>query len=638
MSSFDVAVSALSNQRSRLELLGTNIANINTPGYKTSRMTFVETLGAIVNVTRSPFTQGALEFTGNATDLAINGNGFFVMKKGEETVYTRSGAFFIDSNGKLGNADSFVVQGWVNNAVDGSSSNTGANQLQDIVIDPNLIMPAKTTENVYLSGNLNAGLTPQAEVWMTSGTFTTKAILASGSSITFPLDVTATNNQLQIQYDPPTGDGSPVEITLTEQSYADLDSLVTEINTQIGNSSVLDGNVEAYAEGGFLKFRAIDGESGTGLTLRVGTNDLLSTLGFTDGQVATSGNLASELTPINDLLQVHSNFIDGDTLNISGSDSAGASLARTFTFGSTEDGTTLGDLVTVMNDVFAGSSTVTLRDGQIVMTDDVPGESESQIALAVGNASVGEKISLPSFTNSVPGFTGRVTTSMIVYDSLGASHNLTLEFTKTENDGEWTWTITGSDNETMVSGATGKVLFDTEGNFISLQHDGGVDALTFAPGDGAATQTINIDGRGSEGFSGISQYDFSSTIHSREQDGRKTGSLNGFQIDADGLIFGSFTNGEKMELGQIALAKFNNPSGLQKVSGSNFVDTIDSGIAQIGAPNSLDSDVESGSLESSTVDLTEELTSMIEAQRSFQAAARVLSTYTDFLEETVRLG
>jgi len=86
------------------------------------------------------------------------------------------------------------------------------------------------------------------------------------------------------------------------------------------------------------------------------------------------------------------------------------------------------------------------------------------------------------------------------------------------------------------------------------------------------------------------------------------------------------------------LAKFNNPSGLQKVSGSNFVDTIDSGIAQIGTADSISSNIEASSLESSTVDLTEELTQMIEAQRSFQAAARVLSTYTDFLEETVRLG
>ncbi|NIA18593.1 MAG: flagellar hook-basal body complex protein [Simkaniaceae bacterium] len=638
MSSFDVAVSALSNQRERLELLGTNIANINTPGYKASRMTFVETLGAIVNVTRSPFTQGSLEFTGNATDLAINGNGFFIVKKGEDQVYTRSGAFFIDADGKLGNADGYVVQGWVNNSISGARDNSSASQLQDIVIDPNLIMPAKTTENVYLSGNLNAGLTPEAEVWKTSGTFTTKAILTGNSAITFPLDVTATNNQFQIQYDPPTGDGSPVELTLTNQTYNDIDAFVTEINAQIATSPVLTENVEAYNDGNTLKFRAIDGESGTEITLRLGTNDMLVSLGFTDGQVATSGNLANETTPINDLLQINGDFVDGDTLNVSGSNNAGTSLARTYTYGTAEDGITLGSLVTVINALFAGSSTAVLDEGKIVLTDDIPGESESQIALAVGSSSVGEKISLPSFANSTPGFTGRVTMSMVVYDSLGASHNLTTEFTKTENDGEWTWDVAASDNETMVSGASGKVIFDANGNFISLQYDGGVDALTFSPGDGAATQTIKIMGRGAKGFSGMSQYDFSSTLHAREQDGRKTGSLNGFQIDVDGAIFGSFTNGEKMELGHIALAKFNNPSGLNKVSGSNFIDTIDSGIAQIGSPNSLDSDIESGSLESSTVDLTEELTSMIEAQRSFQAAARVLSTYTDFLEETVRLG
>lgn len=637
MSSFDVAVSALSNQRKRLELLGTNIANINTPGYKTSRMTFVETLGAIMNVTRSPFKQGALEYTGNPTDLGINGSGFFIVQKGNERVFTRSGAFFIDANGKLTNADGYVVQGWMS-SVDTSNEAQSSAQLTDITIDPNLIMPAKTTQNVYLSGNLNAGLSPEAEVWSTSSAFTTKAILAS-SGISYPITVTAgVNDQFKIQHDPPTGDGSPVELTLTAGTYSDVDSLVTEINAQIDANDTLTGNVEAYNDGGVLKFRAIDGESGTEITLRLGTNDLLTELGFTDGQVASSGATATEDTEINDLLQVNSDFTDGDTLNISGTDRDGTSVARTFTYGSLGDGTTLADLIAVMNATFSGSSTIALQDGKIVMTDDIPGDSESQIAISVGSASVGQKITVPNFTNTVPGFTGKVTTSLVVYDSLGASHNLVAEFVKTANDGEWTWSITGAENETMISGSTGKVTFDTGGNFISFQYDGGVDAFTFSPAGGAATMTIKINGRGGDGFSGISQFDFPSTLHSREQDGRKTGSLNGFQIDADGSIYGSFTNGEKQMLGQIALAKFNNPSGLQKVSGSNFTDTIDSGIPQIGAADSLGSDIDSGSLESSTVDLTEELTQMIEAQRSFQAAARVLSTYTDFLEETVRLG
>ncbi len=641
MSSFDVAVSALSNQRERLELLGTNIANINTPGYKTSRMTFVETLGAIVNVTRSPFQQGSLEFTGNPTDLAINGSGFFIIQKGDQRVFTRSGAFFIDSDGKLGNADGYVVQGWMNN-IDGSTGSTkSSTQLSNVIIDPNMIMPAKTTQNVYLSGNLDAGLTPVAEVWKTTGTFTTKAILTS-SGITYPLTVTSgSNDQFKIQHDPPTGDGTPETITLSAGVYNDVDSLVTEINAQISNHVNLVDKVEAYNSDGVLKFRAIDGESGTNLTLRSGTNDLLAYLGFVDGSVATSGDVATEDTEINDLLQINQDFVTGDTLNISGSSSDGTSVARTYTYGdsgSGYDGTTLGDLVLVMNATFSGSSTVTLENGEIIMTDDIPGESESQISLAVGSPSVSNKITIPTFSNSVPGFTGRETTSMVVYDSLGASHNLILEFTKTANDGEWTWQITGSDEEKIVSGGTGRVLFDSNGNFISFQYDGGVDGLTFAPGDGAATQTIQIHGHGSEGFSGLSQFDFVSSVIAREQDGRKTGSLNGFQIDTDGSIYGSFTNGEKQKLGQIALAKFNNPSGLQKVSGSNFVDTIDSGIAQIGTADSISSNIEASSLESSTVDLTEELTQMIEAQRSFQAAARVLSTYTDFLEETVRLG
>ncbi|MCD6440931.1 MAG: flagellar hook-basal body complex protein, partial [Candidatus Marinimicrobia bacterium] len=172
MSSFHIPVSALRRQQQRLELLGSNIANINTTGYKSSRMTFVETLGTVTGISKTLFKQGALEFTGNVTDLAIQGKGFFVVRNGEEQLFTRAGAFSIDSNGKLINSSGFALQGWagsIGSLVGGAIDE--ASPLGDIIIDNNLVIPAKASENLWLTGNLNAGLESLTEVWSSGSQF-----------------------------------------------------------------------------------------------------------------------------------------------------------------------------------------------------------------------------------------------------------------------------------------------------------------------------------------------------------------------------------------------------------------------------------------------------------------------------------
>lgn len=635
MFSFHIPVAALEKQQRHLEILGENIANINTPGYKIRRMTFLETLGTVDAIDQVQFKQGGITYTGNPTDMAINGNSFFVIKKGEESVYTRSGAFRIDASGKLVNNDGYVVQGWMEN-ITASGVGQGTSPLGDIIIDSNLVMAAEATQNVWLSGNLNAGLNSIAEIWTSGSQYTKKAFLES-SGITFPLTVQAgVNDEFTITHNPKYQEAYSETITLTAGDYNDLDSLITEINDQINNSDGLSGNVEAINENGTLKIRAIDGLSGTILTLNSGTNDVLADLGFTDDAVSISGELATESTNMNDLLQITSNLIDGDKLHIDGKKADGEEVAALFTYGSANSGITLGDLLGVINDAYSGSTEAEIEDGKIILTDVEEGDSATTISLTADADNVGQ-VTVPSFVNTTVGVTGRVSTSIVVYDSLGKSHNLTIDFIKTQDEGTWAWTITGAGDEEIIRGGSGRAVFDNSGNFLSFIYDGGVDAVTLDPQNGASQMTLRIHGEAYEGFTGISQFDSVSTLHGRNQDGRKSESMNGFRIANDGSIIGSFGTGEEIKLGQIALASFKDPVGLQKTGNGYYVATDVSGIAHVGTPESQNATIEPESLELSTVDLADQFTKMIEAQRAYQAASRVISTFEQIFEETSRL-
>ncbi|HCK98762.1 MAG TPA: hypothetical protein DHW42_01460, partial [Candidatus Marinimicrobia bacterium] len=423
------------------------------------------------------------------------------------------------------------------------------------------------------------------------------------------------------------------EITLAGGTY-NIDEMVDEINTKIAANDNLSGLVEAVASGDALKFRTIGAAAGTDLTLNSGTNDVLGDLGFTTpGATATSGAVATGITDINDLLQTTGTLEGGEIFKIEGTDSNGNAISVDYSY---TLGHTLNDLLDVINDAFAGKATAALVEGKIVLTDAVVGDSQTTINITADTDNAGV-ISIPGFINTVEGYTGRITTSAVVYDSLGKGHSLTMEFEKTENSCEWLWNLSCSGGEDILSGGSGKAIFDSDGNLISFTYDEGANKLSIDPKSGAGQMDIVIHGGATEGYSGISQFDSVSTLLSRDQDGRKSGSLKDFYVDSEGSVIGLFTNGEDLKLAQVALAQFNNPSGLMNAGGSNYIATAESGSPKVDAANNLGATIESGSLEVSTVDMADQFTKMIEAQRSYQAAARVITTFDQILEETTRL-
>ncbi|WAP51665.1 flagellar hook protein FlgE [Arthrobacter sp. ATA002] len=164
-------------------------------------------------------------------------------------------------------------------------------------------------------------------------------------------------------------------------------------------------------------------------------------------------------------------------------------------------------------------------------------------------------------------------------------------------------------------------------------------SLTFSEGKltGPANPTLTVDGVAVD-LSGITGYADVDTVAVTAQNGRSAGTLDSWSMAADGTLIGSFSNGSKQALGRIVLAGFTNPSGLEKVGGSSYAATANSGAAVIGGPGAGGNGaVTAGSLEMSNVDLSQEFTNLIVAQRGFQANARIITTSDEVLQELTNL-
>ncbi len=217
------------------------------------------------------------------------------------------------------------------------------------------------------------------------------------------------------------------------------------------------------------------------------------------------------------------------------------------------------------------------------------------------------------------------TTSVTVYDSLGAAHTATVYFIKDAVPNTWNTEIQIDGN--AVSGAT-PVVFNPDGTLQSPA--GGLMPLgAYTPSTGAADIVMGLD------FATASQFGDAFGVNSLSQDGFTTGRLTGVSVDAEGIVFARFTNGQSTSLGKLALANFVNPQGLQQLGDTAWGESFQSGDALLGEAGTASfGNIQSGALEASNVDLTAQLVQMITAQRNFQANAQAIST-ADTITQTV---
>lgn len=350
-----------------------------------------------------------------------------------------------------------------------------------------------------------------------------------------------------------------------------------------------------------------------GLGMTVGTLDTI----FTQGNIETTGQNSDLAIQGNGLFIVKK---DGQTL-----------FTRVGTFQLDANGKFVnpgngailqGKMADSAGNIPSGTK---LEDLKITLDQKSPAQATSNIRFA-GNL------------NSAAATGDTTDSSISIFDSLGNRQTLTLTFTKTANANEWTWAANMPAPATITGGGSGTITFNTDGSIATFTYNGGTSALAVNPGTGAANLNIVLDAGTPGIFAGITQTEGTSNISPREQDGYGSGALSNITIDQNGRIQGTFSNGTVITLAQIMVAEFNNPQGLMKAGENMYSVSDNSGIAAILTPGqSSQSKIVSGALEQSNVDLADEFTRMISAQRGFQANARVITTSDEFLNEIVNL-
>ena len=215
-----------------------------------------------------------------------------------------------------------------------------------------------------------------------------------------------------------------------------------------------------------------------------------------------------------------------------------------------------------------------------------------------------------------------VTGTFTVYDSLSKEHTINTTFTKTASN-TWSFAATDAAGTTLtVSPSSSTIKFKTDGTIDTTSLP---TQIAYSP-TGANAMTLKLD------FSGLTQYGGESTLKTNA-DGYPQGSLTKTTIGSTGRITGTFDNGQSQDLGQVALASFTNPAGLDKAGETLFVKSSNSGTVSVGIPGSGGmGSTTSGSLEMSNVNLSDEFSNMIITQRGFQANSKIITTSDEMLE------
>jgi len=245
-----------------------------------------------------------------------------------------------------------------------------------------------------------------------------------------------------------------------------------------------------------------------------------------------------------------------------------------------------------------------------------------------------------------PANTANFSTTLTVYDSLGNSHTLDVYFRKTA-DNAWDYhaLVAGSElnppTTTNVEVGTGSLAFTSNGALNTVTT---TTAISVNFGGGAtAAQAITLDfgtpiSAGGTGLDGTTQFASPSSVSSQSQDGYASGDFAGVAVDGQGVVTGLYTNGQKIAMAQLAIAKFRSNDGLGRAGQNLWIETRDSGTAAFGtAASGGRGAVSAGALEGSNVDLAGELTEMIESQRSYTANSKVFQTGSDIMDVLVNL-
>jgi flagellar hook protein FlgE len=310
-----------------------------------------------------------------------------------------------------------------------------------------------------------------------------------------------------------------------------------------------------------------------------------------------------------------------------------------------------GQLVTSDNMPVQGWTTIDSVTGKVVTTG-VPGDITIPPGVLRPPIATSQFQTLTNLDGNATAGT-EFTTSVQVYDTLGTPHVVTITYSKTANAREWSYqmSVPGEDVATgtpgtpyaiTAAGASGTVLFDDQGRLFSVNGTNPPADVTFtmplAWSNGAAASTFTWDLVDANGVGSLTGFDAPSATSSKTQNGSAAGMVDNVSILPDGTIQATFGAGQTVAVGRLAIASFNNPKGLVKLGANRYGESQAAGLPNIGEAGTGGRGTLIGSaLEQSNVDIAQEFTQMILAQRGYQANSKTITVSDELLLDTLQL-
>jgi flagellar hook protein FlgE len=608
-------VSGLQAHSTWLDVIGNNISNVNTVAYKASRLEFADQisqqmsyasgadtgsgiggvngeqigLGTRVQSIQTLFTQGTAESTGNSSDVMIDGDGFLISNVAGKDFLTRAGNLTTDGAGNLVDASGGMIQGWraVSKFTTHEISSIGALQ----VTDASLQLDTATAPSAI---QITTGMTCPAKATSTM-TFTGNldaALKATDSAHGGLLDLGSINAQSGLAAAPVVANAAKIPLTQCTFNVAKAALVGTPAAYAAAASSMSLNQLENLADPAVAPAaqNVVTGVVETGVGIAVARTNLYM---FDNAQEMASNPPAVTFTQ---------NVYDSN--------------------GNAKEITYMAWQVNDQGDAGVNATATGTQAAYAWYAFDTTGGAKAISANLVGGTGITE-----TYDRGVAG--SNYTGDLLYFNTDGSLASQGDVVNGTVNQAAAHLYLTPLSAGVSPIPTVGAEIMDVTQNFgtSGILTQGKRDGLY---SDAAGTYTL---------VNGVNTYVPNQSASCSKQNGYGEGTLQSYSFDTTGKIQGSFSNGQTIVLGQLAMARVDNPEGLTKAGGDYYVSSANSGNTYVGTAgeNGIGS-VVGGELEGSNVDLTTELTNMIIAQRGFEVNAQVVTTENQELQTLVHLG
>ncbi len=657
----NTAVAGLQAQSFALQNISGNVANSETTGYKETNTSFQDLVsaatvaqttanGVIANSVATNSVQGTIQSTQISTDMAINGNGYFVVSQPTGTAdnqpvfsgvsdYTRAGDFQLNSGGYLVNSAGYYLQGI---PIDAATGNPVGSSPQVLQFDDDFI-PAQATTAIQYQANLPstpssglivgtdfeanplAGAPAAAVVTGKGATLQPDAIATLTGNVSLTTATTLTSLGIGAGDQITINDGTNTPTTYTVPAGTPtVDDLITAINAANGGSTL---NVTAKLSGGASGDLVLTGSNGLASVTVTATGTDGTALGLPPG--------ANAAQPVNLLTQ--GAVAQGDTMTIT----VGNGTPQTITFGTNTGAgqvATLAQLQTAIGGISGLTGTVDTANGDVSLTSNSQIVLDSTPAALLSEFGITNDAAYPAndtviandettFTNeSVDG--GSITS----YDTEGNPVNVQFRWAET-SAGSWQLFYQSNSNATGTEAAwqnVGTVFnFNSSGELTPPISSVTLQDLS-VNGDNLGNVALNF---GTNGLTQFANTSGTTQVSQLQQNGFAAGQLKSIAVNSQNQITGTFSNGQTMALAQITLATFNGQDALQPLNGQAYAVTTNSGPPILDATGS----VVGSSLEASNVDIATQFSQLIVAQQAYSANAKVMQTADQMIQALLQV-